>query len=135
MENFNEEYNEDYIREFKAQTEVKFFKMVENKEDVSLFLYLPHDMISEKIKDYLDEYLIVKAIDLLDDTITKMDDKCVVYEDGFMRVSIPEEKGRIELLTRVLEYLIKHERYEECIKFQNNLNILTKKLQDKNETI
>lgn len=110
----------------KQQLEEEFFVLVERGEDIRTYLYLPHTLLSESVRDYLDIFLIEEAykeIEAGNLSATSF----IVYKDSVITVDLPTKEKRIELLERLINHFISKEEYEKCPKVQKLLNEIQEK--------
>ena len=127
FEDFNDEFEnesgdgegeESSIAMYKKQIEKEFFRAIENGENFSVYLYLPHIFISDRVKEYLDVYLLEEAYKNMFVTREEID---VIYDDSNISVVISDPEFKEKMLEQMLEHFVKIEEYEKCAKIKNEL--------------
>ena len=103
--------------------EEEFEKIIAEGEDLSPFLYIPYVMLSDKIRQYLDLFLLEEAYASIMNP--KFDlQNFIVYDDERLSIKINEIDQKIKLLDRLINYFSEKEEYEKCsllLQFKNNL--------------
>ena len=94
----NESQEDDTFAAYKQQIEKEFLTSMENGEDLTIYLYLPHVFITPKIKEHLDIFLIKEAYKNLFETDNEIP---IVYKDP---------------------YYTELEEYEKCINIKRELD-------------
>lgn len=114
--------DEDELETFKQMLDEKFDELMNRGEDLTSFLYFPHNFLSEKIKNYLDEMLIIKAYEQIEvGSLTA--DNFVVYDDEYMTIKLDKKEQQLELLDKLLNYFLEREEYEKCARI-NTMKIV-----------
>ena len=116
------EEEKDFI---KARGEEEFFKMV-NNGDIRVFLYFPYDLLSDRVKAHLDEFLLLEAYKGIEKDPDDFEKNFIVYEDTLIKITLDKEEKRTELLERMIEYFVRKESYENCVKVQKILKKIKK---------
>jgi hypothetical protein len=130
-EMFNDRESDDHEDNFEDEQlkmqmkhiEEEFFSTLKSGKDISIFLYLPFELLSQKVKDELDKYLIEQAY--VNIFIKKSSSD--VYHDGFVQIGVDDENYRLTILQKMLPYFTEKEEYEKCV----NIRDLITKLQNK----
>lgn len=112
----------DEMENLRIRTEERFFEMLEKGEDIRIFLFFPYDMLSENVKEYLDNYVLLKAYDNLEKSSDPED--FVVFDEMELKVTVDEPENRLELLERMITHFLKKEEYEKCAKIQKLIQTL-----------
>jgi hypothetical protein len=95
--------------------EEEFEELLFNKQNVKNFLYIPHEMLTPKIKKHLDEILFNDVYDFI--LSKKFDSKnFIVYSDSVLTIKLNEHSQKVELLDRLINYFSEKEEYEKCNK-------------------
>lgn len=115
------EEEKDFI---KARGEEEFFKMVNNGDDIRVFLYFPYDLLSDRVKTHLDEFLLLEAYKGIEKDPDDFEKNFIVYEDTLIKITLDKEEKRTDLLERMIEYFVRKESYENCVKVQKILKKL-----------
>lgn len=125
MNNYNEmsEEEKDFIR---AKGEEEFFKMLKNGDDISTFLFFPYDLLTDKVKSYLNEFLMLEAYKKIEKDPDNFEKNFILYEDVLIKIKVDDKEKKIELLEKMIEYFIEKELYENCIKVKKILEKLKK---------
>jgi hypothetical protein len=121
----SEEYEEQpesnsEIRQQQEHIEKEFFAAIEDNQDVSIYLYLPFQLLSKRVRDELDKYLMEQAY--VNMFIRK--DTKDVYHDGFVQIGVEDDAYRIELLEKMLPYFTTKEEYEKCANIRDRIEQL-----------
>lgn len=117
----SEENRNDVVKELQSKFEVEFFSLVEKNEDISCYLYFPYEFLSEKVRDYLDVFLIEEAYSRLEaGKLSK--ENFEVYRDSIMVIKLDDEEKQIETLERLLEHYMEKEEYIKCALIKKLLN-------------
>jgi hypothetical protein len=112
--------NENDLKLFREKLEDEFNNLLEKGEDVRCFLYFPYNFLTENIKHYLDEFLMVEAYKEIEaGSITPR--SFTVYQDPLITVKLETVEQQVELLERLLLYFTKREEYEKCSRVHNLL--------------
>lgn len=111
--------NEEELELFKQRGEEEFFKMKENSEDIRVFLYFPYEMLSDKVKAELDEFLLLEAYKVIEKDSDNFEKTFTVYEDTLIKISLDKMDKRMDLLKRMIAYFVEKEAYENCSKVQS----------------
>ena len=106
------------FKETQDTLEHKFFEMLNNNEDIRIFLYFPYEYLTEPIKDYLDKFLLIEAYKHIKEDRDTFVEKFVVYDDGSLVISLKEFDKQIELLDKLKKFFIENEEYEKCTDIQ-----------------
>jgi murein L,D-transpeptidase YafK len=100
--------------------EEEFFDLVEKEQDITFYLYFPHDWLTERIKDYLDDFLIREAYKEL---IEKNGhNSFTVYQDSMMTIQLDKKDQQLDVLKRIIEYYEPLEEYEKCSQIKKLLS-------------
>ncbi len=113
--------NDDDLFNMRSEIEKRFEEVLQKGEDVRLYLYYPHSLLSDKIRKHLDNFLLDEAYRMLTDDKFSME-KFVIYKDSLVTVKLDEKSQRIELLERLISYFLPKEEYEKCSFIQHILN-------------
>lgn len=118
FESYSENEENSYSA-YKDQIEKEFFESLSKGENLSVYLYLPHFLISDNVKEQLDIFLLKEAYkNLFENENTEMD---AVYADSQLVIVIKDQQYKREMLSQMLEYFIKKEEYEKCSKIKSEL--------------
>lgn len=123
----SEDMSSEEIEIFKKETEARFFRMLNDGEDIRVFLFLPYDFISENVKKHLDEFLLKEAYSKIEENVEEFEKNFTVYEDSLISISIEDQAEKIEILEKMIEYFVEKESYEKCAKIQNIVNSIKQK--------
>lgn len=118
--------NEEELEMFKERAEAEFFSRLEKGEDIRVFLYFPYNLLSDKVKKYLDEFLLLEAYKGIEKDSEEFQKHFIVYEDTLIKINLEKADQRLDLLKRMIDYFVEKEAYENCVKVQD----IIKKLQD-----
>jgi len=113
--------NENPFYELQQTVETNFFRALKEGEPLSVFLYVPHFTLSQKVKDYLDIFLLEQAYINLFENEQKEE---VVFQDDYISIVIKDAEFKRDLLTRMINYYVEKEEYEKCAKIQKELENL-----------
>lgn len=112
--------NDEELKMFKEKLEKEFNSIISSGGDIRSFLYFPHNFLSENIKNYLDEFLLLSAYKEIETgNITTNSFK--VYQDPLIIVKLEKKEQQIEILERLIKYFLEREEYEKCAKIQTLL--------------
>ena len=115
--------SEDMDNFLKQKLEKEFNEMLEKGEDVRHFLYFPSEMLSERIKVYLEEFLCEEAWKEIEKGhVTK--ENFVMYKDDLITISFDEKHHQLEMLDRLISYFSEKEQYEKCAIIKEILNTI-----------
>ena len=115
----NESQEDDTFAAYKQQIEKEFLTSMENGEDLTIYLYLPHVFITPKIKEHLDIFLIKEAYKNLFETDNEIP---IVYKDPYYTAVLKDNIFKEKMLKRMLEYYTELEEYEKCINIKRELD-------------
>lgn len=118
--------NEDEIKELKSKLEKEFHALLEKGEDIRSYLYYPHSLLTESVKDTLDIFLMEEAylsISSEDFDIQKF----IIYQDPLLSILLDKKDQQIDLLERLISYFLSIENYEKCTIPQRLLNTIKSK--------
>jgi hypothetical protein len=125
---FNDDNSEEYEEQFGEDNELKqrqekieqqFFEALENDQDVSIFLYVPFQFLTERVRNELDKYLMEQAyVNMF------IKDSTDVYHDGFVQIGVEDEEYRMKLLEKMLPYFATKEEYEKCANIRDRIEQL-----------
>jgi hypothetical protein len=127
FEDFNDDFEnesgdgegeESPVEMYKKQIEEEFFRAIEKGEDFSVYLYLPHIFISDRVKEHLDTYLLEEAYRNMFVAQEEID---VIYDDSNISVVISDPEFKEKMLEQMLEHFVKIEEYEKCAKIKKEL--------------
>ena len=106
--------NEEEMTEMiKEELEKEFLSLVAKGEDIRSFLYYPQHILTKKIRDHLDVFLMEEAWKAL--SSKDFDANCfTVYRDELITVTLPKKIQQVKLLERLISYFIIKEEYEKC---------------------
>ena len=115
----NEEYmnKEDVMKMHQQQVEDAFFDAKKEGKDISIFLYMPVDFLSEKVRIELDHYLLDVAYDKF-----FVENREAFYEDDYLKISPVEDTATIKTLEEMLQHYINVEDYEKCVQIRDKIN-------------
>jgi hypothetical protein len=117
-----EEYSEnDHINFQKIRIEREFFEAIDKNENISMYLYVPIQLLTDRVKAELDKYLIEQAY--VNMFIFNRD--ADVYHDGFVQIGVQDNKHKLRILNQMLPYFTEKEEYEKCIKIKEKIDTLT----------
>jgi hypothetical protein len=102
--------DDDYT---KQQLEEDFIKLVEAGEDFRFYLYFSPDMLSSKVKDYLDAFLLDEAYTFIESGEATWSN-FVVYNDPVMTIKLDTWEKKTEIIEKMLKHFEKKEEYEKC---------------------
>ena len=117
---YPENFEDDEIREQMEQIEAKFFESLEKDEDISIYLYLPFQFLTPKVKKVLDKYLMEQAY--VNMFIRK--DSSDVYHDGRVQIEVTNPEHRLKMLEKMIVYFAEKEEYEKCARIKEEINQL-----------
>jgi hypothetical protein len=110
---------------FREKLEDEFNMLLEKGENVSSFLYFPYNFLTKRIKDYLDEFLMLEAFKEIENgNLTP--ENFMVYQDSLITVKLEKPEQQIEMMDRLLQYFATHEEYEKCAKVQTIMKQINK---------
>ena len=115
-----EEMNEEDLKLFKEKLEAEFDLLVESGTSIRSFLYLPHNFLTPKIKNGLDELLLHEAY-LSFERGELTPENFIVYKDELITVRLDNEKKQVETLRTMIASFAKTEEYEKCAKLRELL--------------
>ena len=113
--------NEDEIFSMREEIERKFEEHLKKGEDMRQYLYYPHSVLSDRIREFLDEFLMLEAFKCISSDKFNAE-KFVVYKDPVITVNLDKKDQKIDLLERMISYFIIKEEYEKCSIIQKLLN-------------
>lgn len=103
---------------FKERIEEEFFSRLDKGDDIRVFLYFPYNLLSDKVKKYLDEFLLQEAYKEIEKDSDEFQKNFVVYQDSLIKINLDKDEQRLDLLKRMIDYFVKSEAYENCAKIQ-----------------
>ena len=103
---------------FKERIEEEFFSRLDKGDDIRVFLYFPYNLLSDKVKKYLDEFLLQEAYKEIEKDSDEFQKNFVVYQDSLIKNNLDKDEQRLDLLKRMIDYFVKCEAYENCAKIQ-----------------
>ena len=118
---------DDELRDFMEHAENEFFSMVDSGQDIRIFLYFPYELLSDRVKLHLDEFLYNEAYTNFENDPDEFEKNFVVYKDENLYITIDENVKRMELLDKINVHFLQKEEYEKCLK----IKILIDKLKNK----
>lgn len=99
------------IELYKQQIEEEFFQAVESGENLYVYLYVPHMLLSERVKTKLDEFLIEEAYK----NLFVLKNKDTVYDDGFRVTTLKDDPDfKRDFFSRMIEFYTAKEDYTKC---------------------
>ena len=108
----------------KEELEKEFLSLVAKGEDIRSFLYYPQYMLTKKIRDHLDVFLMEEAWKIL--SSKDFDPNYfTVYRDELITVTLSKKIQQVKLLERLISYFIIKEEYEKCFLLSQILKQLT----------
>jgi hypothetical protein len=110
--------NDDPMSEYQLQVEKEFFRALEKGENISIYLYFPHMLISEKVKEHLDIYLLNEAYKNMFEVQEEID---AIYQDSQLSIIIKDEDFKEQMLNQMLDFFVQKEEYEKCARIKNEL--------------
>lgn len=112
--------DDDYT---KQQLEEDFIKLVEAGEDFRFYLYFSPDMLSSKVKDFLDAFLLDEAYTYIESGEATWNN-FVVYNDPVMTIKLDTWEKKVEIIEKLTKHFEKNEEYEKCKLIQDFYLIL-----------
>ena len=118
----NDEHSGDYDEtdnvpdERKVYSELiekEFFEKVKRGESLYVYLYLPLYLVTPKMADHLDKYLIENAYDNMFGAsgVGMMD---VVYSDKFLTLTVENPTVKLSILKKMLDWFTEIQEFEKC---------------------
>lgn len=119
QEDFNDEMPEDDQFEiYKRQIEKEFFQALETGNNISHYLYLPQQFLSEKVKEHLDIFLLKEAYrNMFENEIPD-----TVYSDSMINIVIKDQDYKKQILNQMIDYFVMQEEFEKCAKIKSELD-------------
>jgi hypothetical protein len=97
----------------KKQLEEDFLRLVESGEDFRFYLYFSPDMLTSRVRDYLDDFLLEEAYQNIASGKASPQD-FIVYDDHVMTVRLKEWEKKVEVINKMLSHFESKEEYEKC---------------------
>lgn len=96
---------------------------LDNGEDISCYLYLPASLMSSKVKEQLDIFLMENVYkQIVSGNLSK--ESFVVYKDDTLKVKMEKPEKQMQLLERMMAFYLEKEEYEKC----SNIKSLIEKI-------
>jgi hypothetical protein len=114
-----EEYmdKDEVMKLHREEVEKSFFEIYENGKDISIFLYMPVEFLSAKVRKYLDKYLADHAYNKL-----FVEHEEFYYKDENVALKPQNEEEEIKKLNKMLEQYLETEEYEKCVNIRDKIN-------------
>ena len=103
----------------KEEIEKIFFDHMKEGKDIRIFLYMPVELLSIKVREQLDNYLADNAYENL---FVKNQD--FYYEDENTRLKPMNVEEELKHLNKMLKMYENEEQYEKCVKIRDKINSL-----------
>lgn len=116
--------NEEEKSLLMKKLEEEFEQLLSNGGDIKTFLYIPHTMLTKKIREHLDIILMKEAYISISEKNFNIE-KFIVYKDEYLTIQIHEKAQKLELLDRLINYFTEREEYEKCAEILQLKNKLT----------
>lgn len=117
-EDNEDQHENDELKRQMEQIEKEFFEALEKNNDISLYLYLPPNFLSQRVRDELDKYLMEQAY--VNMFIMKNAEN-FVYRDGFVDIGVEDSTKKLEMLENMLSYFAEKEEYEKCATIRDEI--------------
>jgi len=122
---FNDDYSEDddkgmgkddIMKMHQEQVENAFFDAKNSGKDISIFLYMPIEFLSAKVRKELDSYLM----DIAYDTYF-IDNNPAFYDDTNLSITPVTDEAKLRTLEDMLKYYLEKEEYEKCVNIRDEI--------------
>lgn len=106
---------------YRQQVEDEFFEAAAQGKNLTMYLYVPHFFLTEKVKARLEELLLEEAYYNI---FVMETENWTVYDDGYVVTTLTDEEYRKVLFDKMITYFTEREEYEKCAIVQKEMNKL-----------